>query len=62
MFSWFPILFPLKEPLQLKQGDLLTLHFWRLVSKESHPFLFKLNNIQKTKDLILCRNDIFLII
>ena len=47
MFSWFPILFPLKEPLQLKQGDLLTLHFWRLVSKESHPFLFELNNIQK---------------
>lgn len=35
MFSWFPILFPLKEPLQLKQGDLLTLHFWRLVSKKS---------------------------
>jgi protein arginine N-methyltransferase 5 len=35
MFSWFPILFPLREPIQLKKGDTLTLHFWRLVSKKS---------------------------
>jgi len=32
MFSWFPILFPLKEPVQLKKNDKVELHFWRNVS------------------------------
>merc|ERR1719483_1920994 len=31
MFSWFPILFPLKEPVQLKKDDNVKLHFWRNV-------------------------------
>ena len=30
MFSWFPIFFPLKAPMKLKEGDKLELHFWRL--------------------------------
>ena len=34
MFSWFPIMFPILQPIQLKKGDNLTLNFWRLVSKE----------------------------
>ena len=34
MFSWFPILFPLKEPIQLKQDDSVRLHFWRNVTKK----------------------------
>lgn len=29
MFSWFPIFFPIKEPIQLKTGDDITVHFWR---------------------------------
>lgn len=29
MFSWFPIFFPLKEPVQLKAGDEIVVHFWR---------------------------------
>jgi len=33
MFSWFPIMFPILEPLQLSKGDTLNLHFWRCVSK-----------------------------
>merc|ERR1719188_1913685 len=33
MFSWFPILFPLKDPVQMKQKEKLKLHFWRNVSK-----------------------------
>jgi len=32
MFSWFPILFPLREPVQLKKDDEVVLHFWRNVS------------------------------
>jgi len=32
MFSWFPILFPLREPVQLKADDEIVLHFWRNVS------------------------------
>ena len=32
MFSWFPILFPLREPVQLKMDDEIVLHFWRNVS------------------------------
>jgi len=32
MFSWFPILFPLREPVQLKADDEVVLHFWRNVS------------------------------
>ncbi|KAJ1523643.1 hypothetical protein ONE63_001486 [Megalurothrips usitatus] len=30
MFSWFPIFFPIKEPLHLKEGDVLEVNFWRL--------------------------------
>ncbi|XP_076764519.1 protein arginine N-methyltransferase 5 isoform X2 [Xylocopa sonorina] len=29
MFSWFPIFFPIKEPVQLKAGDQVVVHFWR---------------------------------
>jgi protein arginine N-methyltransferase 5 len=42
MFSWFPILFPLREPIQLKKDDIITLHFWRLVSKAERPLFFLL--------------------
>ena len=33
MFSWFPIFFPLKDPVQVKKSDKLRLHFWRNVTK-----------------------------
>ncbi|KAG2220444.1 hypothetical protein INT45_004186 [Circinella minor] len=29
MFSWFPIFFPLRTPLQVAQGSTITLDFWR---------------------------------
>ncbi|XP_071871337.1 protein arginine N-methyltransferase 5 [Bombus fervidus] len=29
MFSWFPIFFPIREPVQLKAGDEIVVHFWR---------------------------------
>jgi protein arginine N-methyltransferase 5 len=29
MFSWFPIYFPLKEPLQLPPGAPVVAHMWR---------------------------------
>jgi len=34
MFSWFPILFPLREPVQLKKDDKVELNFWRNVSSK----------------------------
>ncbi|XP_039286145.1 protein arginine N-methyltransferase 5 [Nilaparvata lugens] len=34
MFSWFPIFFPIQDPIQLKAGDRLQVNFWRLVDKE----------------------------
>jgi len=30
MFSWFPMYFPIKEPLFLHRGDKLVVHFWRI--------------------------------
>lgn len=33
MFSWFPIFFPIKEPMSLPKGSTLEVHFWRCVSK-----------------------------
>ncbi|KAK6638504.1 hypothetical protein RUM43_006771 [Polyplax serrata] len=33
MFSWFPIFFPISEPVQLKASGKIELHFWRAVSK-----------------------------
>ncbi|XP_054276086.1 protein arginine N-methyltransferase 5-like [Macrosteles quadrilineatus] len=33
MVSWFPIFFPIKEPVSLKTGDNLVVHFWRLHNK-----------------------------
>ncbi|XP_043248330.1 protein arginine N-methyltransferase 5 [Colletes gigas] len=35
MFSWFPIFFPIKEPVQLKAGDQIVLHFWRQCSPKN---------------------------
>lgn len=29
MFSWFPIFFPIRTPLQVPQGSTVTLDFWR---------------------------------
>ncbi|KAG1667595.1 Protein arginine N-methyltransferase 5 [Nymphon striatum] len=29
MLSWFPILFPIRNPVYLKEGDELEVHFWR---------------------------------
>lgn len=29
MFSWFPILFPIKQPIPLKKGDTICVRFWR---------------------------------
>uniref|UniRef100_G3MLH5 Protein arginine N-methyltransferase n=2 Tax=Amblyomma TaxID=6942 RepID=G3MLH5_AMBMU len=33
MFSWFPIFFPLKEPVRLNKGSTLEVHFWRCVTQ-----------------------------
>ncbi|KAB7501407.1 Protein arginine N-methyltransferase 5 [Armadillidium nasatum] len=35
MFSWFPILFPLKEPIPVRCGDICEIHFWRCSSKKN---------------------------
>ncbi|XP_049813018.1 protein arginine N-methyltransferase 5 isoform X1 [Schistocerca nitens] len=35
MFSWFPIFFPLREPVHLRAGEQLEVHFWRLSNKKS---------------------------
>uniref|UniRef100_A0A6I8Q3R0 Protein arginine N-methyltransferase 5 n=1 Tax=Xenopus tropicalis TaxID=8364 RepID=A0A6I8Q3R0_XENTR len=29
MFSWFPILFPIKQPIPLREGDTVCVRFWR---------------------------------
>ncbi|WAR12296.1 ANM5-like protein, partial [Mya arenaria] len=35
MFSWFPILFPIKTPMYLKVGDKVEVDFWRRVSEKN---------------------------
>ncbi|CAH0383631.1 unnamed protein product [Bemisia tabaci] len=35
MISWFPIFFPILEPIQLKPSDELVVHFWRLLNKKN---------------------------
>ncbi|KAJ9601448.1 hypothetical protein L9F63_000396, partial [Diploptera punctata] len=35
MFSWFPIFFPVREPVHLQSGSNLEVHFWRLCSKKN---------------------------
>lgn len=32
MFSWFPMFFPLKDPMNVRKGDKITIHFWRWVT------------------------------
>ncbi len=32
MFSWFPIYFPIKEPIYVAEGQVVELHMWRIVS------------------------------
>jgi protein arginine N-methyltransferase 5 len=33
MFSWFPIFFPLKTPMGIRKGDVISVHFWRKADK-----------------------------
>lgn len=35
MFSWFPIFFPLKEPVHVNKGDTIEVHFWRRCSPKN---------------------------
>lgn len=35
MFSWFPIFFPVKDPVYLVAGSELDVHFWRCVSRSN---------------------------
>ncbi|KAF2362290.1 PRMT5 oligomerization domain [Trinorchestia longiramus] len=35
MFSWFPILFPIKEPVHVREGEMIDIHFWRCVNKKN---------------------------
>ncbi|KAK8387035.1 hypothetical protein O3P69_018003 [Scylla paramamosain] len=35
MFSWFPILFPLREPVGVHQGDIMEVHFWRCTNRKN---------------------------
>ncbi|XP_069940750.1 protein arginine N-methyltransferase 5 isoform X1 [Cherax quadricarinatus] len=35
MFSWFPILFPLREPVPVRMGDIMEVHFWRCATKKN---------------------------
>lgn len=44
MFSWFPIFFPLREPIQVKKDEEISLHFWRLVSKKSVWYEWAVSN------------------
>jgi protein arginine N-methyltransferase 5 len=34
MFSWFPLLFPLRVPMHLSRDDKLEVHFWRNCTKQ----------------------------
>lgn len=35
MFSWFPIFFPIKDPMFLSRGDTLKVNFWRVCSSKN---------------------------
>ncbi|XP_053963735.1 protein arginine N-methyltransferase 5-like [Anastrepha ludens] len=34
MFSWFPMYFPFTEPMDVKKGQTIEIHFWRCVTKQ----------------------------
>jgi len=52
MYSWFPIYFPLIEPVEVDKGDTVTVHLWRRVSPKcvwyewclSSPVVSKIHN------------------
>ncbi|XP_068212824.1 protein arginine N-methyltransferase 5 isoform X2 [Palaemon carinicauda] len=35
MFSWFPILFPVRDPFPVRAGELVEVHFWRCTTKKN---------------------------
>ncbi|CEG79696.1 hypothetical protein RMATCC62417_14131 [Rhizopus microsporus] len=34
MFSWFPIFFPVAQPVEITKDSIVTVHFWRLTDSE----------------------------
>lgn len=34
MFSWFPIFFPVVQPVEITKDSIVTVHFWRLTDSE----------------------------
>merc|ERR1719277_1690822 len=35
MFSWFPLYFPIREPMQISGGETLSMHMWRICNERS---------------------------
>ncbi|XP_034947446.1 protein arginine N-methyltransferase 5 [Chelonus insularis] len=43
MLSWFPIFFPIREPIQVKAGEVIELHFWRNCSPKNVWYEWSIN-------------------
>eukprot|EP00916_Digyalum_oweni_P011270 GHVL01018784.1.p1 GENE.GHVL01018784.1~~GHVL01018784.1.p1 ORF type:complete len:678 (-),score=65.29 GHVL01018784.1:1760-3793(-) len=48
MFSWFPIFFPLKWPVQVNKGDTIVCHVWRKTSPSAVWYEWCLSSPQAT--------------
>jgi len=48
MFSWFPAFFPIKNPIYVREGEKVELHFWRKVDKTKVWYEWCLTSPQQT--------------
>ncbi|KAI8128806.1 Protein arginine N-methyltransferase 5 [Lucilia cuprina] len=62
MASWFPMYFPFSEPMDVKKGQTIEIHFWRCVSKQkiwyqwclASPFTTHIHNLDGRSSPIYC--------
>ncbi|KAM7344033.1 protein arginine N-methyltransferase 5 isoform 1-T1 [Cochliomyia hominivorax] len=62
MPSWFPMYFPFSEPMDIKKGQTIEIHFWRCVSKQkiwyewclASPFTTHIHNLGGRSSPIYC--------
>ena len=58
MFSWFPLYFPLRDPVILPPGCVLGVNMWRIVGGGKVWYEWEVDVTRKEDGTVICRTPI----
>ena len=56
MFSWFPIYFPIRNPMYVRKGEVVQVHMWRCVSSKKVWYVVLVLVFEHSKDFFFLTN------